>query len=209
MKESESKAFTGASLEKALKENSLTRSGTTVVGMVKKSEKGGHISFTRSGCDTWIDLPIDLIEQAEQLGQHRCKDHVHPVFKITLKEGKDPEAKLLASLLAQPYPETRPGFNPPPEMMTAAQTGAPFHTQASGSPEWGGPSPVGGMTGPTNLSRRRPGPGEYGCCRWDCIWWHYYECTGPDGRRTICARCQMYGCVEFGCEPGRDWLAAW
>jgi hypothetical protein len=199
MKESESKMFSGASLEKALKDDSLTRSGITLVGMVKSSEKGKHISFSRSGCNAWVDLPTDVIEQAEQVGQRRCKDHIHPVFKITLKEAKDPEAKMFISLLAQPYQEQQPEHNTPAGMPPGVQPGAPFYAHASSGPEWGlGPVRGAGVT--TNLARR-PGLDEYGCCRRGCCGWYYYECEDPYGRPTICAVCRWYCCVEWGCEP--------
>ena len=109
------KTYTGAALEQALKDNALTKSGIVLVGMVKPAEKAGHINFTRTGCENWVDLPVDLIECAEHVGQGPCKDHSHPVMKITLKEPKDPAAQIYAALLAQ-----------------------------SGSPHAGGPMPGGG-----------------------------------------------------------------
>jgi hypothetical protein len=96
------KTYTGATLEQALKDGSLTRPGSVLVGMVKASQKGGHVCFTKSGCDSWVDLPDDLIECAEHVGQRACKDHAHPVMKITLKEPKDPVAQIYSALLAQP-----------------------------------------------------------------------------------------------------------
>lgn len=98
------KTFTGADLEKALMTGALTKSGTELVGMVKSSEKAGYVSFTRSGCDSWVDLPASMIEQAEKLGQSVCKDHSHPVVKIILKEATNPEAQILSALLAQSMP---------------------------------------------------------------------------------------------------------
>lgn len=93
--------FTGAELETALKSGTLKESGTSLTGMVKSSEKEGHISFTRSGCGTWIDLPNEMIERAEHVGNSTCKDHSHPVFNILLKTSDDPYSKILAALLAQ------------------------------------------------------------------------------------------------------------
>lgn len=93
--------FTGESLAKFLKEDAASLSGTHLAGMVKPSEKEGHVSFSRSGCETWIDLPIEIIAQAQLLGQARCRDHVHPLFDITLKETQDPAARILAAVLAQ------------------------------------------------------------------------------------------------------------
>lgn len=96
------KTYTGSSLEQALTSGSLERASIELVGMVKASEKVKHISFAKGDCETWIDLPTDLIDQAEHLDQRPCKDHVHPVFKITLKEPKDPTAQILGSLLSTP-----------------------------------------------------------------------------------------------------------
>jgi hypothetical protein len=104
------KHFTGAGLERALKDDSLTRPGVALVGMVKVSEKDGHVRFTGAGCDAWVDLPIDMIEQAEHLGQTACKDHSHAVMRITVKESNDPEAQIYRALLTQ-------------LVSTAAQTG--------------------------------------------------------------------------------------
>jgi hypothetical protein len=98
------KTFTGASLEQALKNDALTRPVVELVGMVKPSEKGRHVSFTRSGCDSWVDLSTDMIEQAELLDTNACKDHSHPVMRITLKEAEYPEGRVLAALLAQSMP---------------------------------------------------------------------------------------------------------
>ena len=81
----ETKIFTGSSLEEALKNDSLAQSSVELVGMVKASEKKEHVCFTRSGCDNWVDLPIDMVEEAEQIGKNTCKDHSYPVMRITLK----------------------------------------------------------------------------------------------------------------------------
>ena len=94
-------SFSGASLEKALKEGGLTQTPALLTGMVKSSEKSGHVSFSQSGCDMWVDLPTDMIESADHTGQRSCRDHSHPVMRITLKEPKDPEGRILLSLLAQ------------------------------------------------------------------------------------------------------------
>lgn len=99
-----SKSFSGSDLEKALTEGTLTQAQTPLTGMVKPSEKSGHVSFTQAGCDTWVDLPTDMIERADHVGQHPCRDHSHPVMRVTLKEPKDPKGKILLALLAQAAP---------------------------------------------------------------------------------------------------------
>lgn len=99
-----SKSFSGADLEKALTEGALTQAQATLIGMVKPSEKSGHVSFSQAGCDAWVDLPTDMIERADQEGQRPCRDHLHPVMTITLKEPKDAQGKILLDLLAQTAP---------------------------------------------------------------------------------------------------------
>jgi hypothetical protein len=92
--------FTGSSLEEALRSGKLEESGSLeLVGMVKAAEEPGKISFTRTDCDSWVDIPTNLIDSAEQLGQRSCGVHSHPLFRVQLKEPKDPEARVLAALL--------------------------------------------------------------------------------------------------------------
>lgn len=93
--------FSGASLEEALREGTLTRSQAAITGMVKPAEKKGHIGFARGGCDSWVDLPADVIEEAEQIGQRACREHSHPIMRITLKEPEDATGKILLALLLQ------------------------------------------------------------------------------------------------------------
>lgn len=99
--------FTGDALLKALDKGELTlapATGTTLAGMVKKSDQPGCIAFTPAGCDAWIDIPTSMIEKAIHIGERRCKDHSHVVVQITLKQPKDAEAQLLAKLLMASAP---------------------------------------------------------------------------------------------------------
>jgi hypothetical protein len=107
------KIFTGQGLVDALGAGEFDRpSGVVLTGMLKASERQDHVSFARGGCDTWIELPTSLIEQAEHLGSRPCDDHAHPVFRITLRESEDPQARLLAQLLAT-EPQRRSQTLPP------------------------------------------------------------------------------------------------
>ena len=99
--------YTGSSLETALADGSLRQSGTELVGMVKSSKLKEHIAFTSSGCNNWVDLPTDMIDNAIQIGVNPCKDHSHPMMKITLKEATNQEAKVLAALLSTSSKSTR------------------------------------------------------------------------------------------------------
>lgn len=95
------KTFSGEDLEKALLDDQIPQPGLELVGMVKPSEQKHHVRFTTGGCEQWVELPISLIEEAENVGHSRCKDHSHPLFRIRFKELKTLEARLFSSLLVQ------------------------------------------------------------------------------------------------------------
>jgi hypothetical protein len=107
------RTFSGQDLAKALQAGEFEQPGLVLTGMVKPSEQKGHVAFARGGCDTWVDLPTSMIEQAEHVGSRPCEDHSHPVFRITLKESDDPQAKLLGQLLSAQPDLGRP-VPPPP-----------------------------------------------------------------------------------------------
>src|SRR5919204_5438697 len=129
--------FTGETLAEALKSGALDQPSTVLVGMVKPSGSDDHVAFALRGCDEWVDLPTQIIERAEHLGSRRCDDHSHPVFRVTLKESDDPQAKLLGSLsgsrsaIQRTSPLPRPPRGPvglPDRRRTAASvhSGGPF-----------------------------------------------------------------------------------
>lgn len=147
-------SFSGESLEKALQEGKLSQRQATLNGMVKQSTKAGYISFTQSGCDTWIDLPTEMIEEAELLGQRSCRDHTHPMMRITLKEPGDPEGRILLALLAQAASTLtskspnmppgvvqfqgippHPGFFRPPPMRESFRMNTGFAARSTGEEE--------------------------------------------------------------------------
>jgi hypothetical protein len=99
-------------LRDALQAGTLTKPpGLVIVGMVKPSDDQASIGFTGSGCDAWVDVPVAMIETAEQVGSRPCDDHSHPVFRITLTEPADHQARVLAALLGSTQRGwERPGF---------------------------------------------------------------------------------------------------
>lgn len=103
----------GPSLEKALAENKFDTPAPILIGMVKASASQGHIAFAPNGCHSWIDLPTAMIAEAEKLGDLPCKDHTHPLFRLLLKEPKDPQAKALMALLSASAPAF--SFGPMPQ----------------------------------------------------------------------------------------------
>jgi hypothetical protein len=100
------KIFTGTSLEQALRDGSLEapRREVSLLCMVKASDKPDHVSVTTAGCEQWLEMPARMIEQAEVVGHRSCKDHEHPLVRITLKQSGDDETQLLAALLGQLAP---------------------------------------------------------------------------------------------------------
>ena len=155
----EGRSYDGASLERALKSGELARSAVVLTGMVKASEKSGYICFTRAGCHDWVDMPISLIEHAEPRGHQRCRDHTHPVMEITLKQGKDPEAQILAALLMQESPAYGPTAYP---SATTPPTTYPQQVpQMPGAPMGGSGASV-AMPGRLETRRRNPAqPGQF------------------------------------------------
>jgi hypothetical protein len=99
-------ALDGAALEKALGEHKFDQATTQLIGMVKASANQAHVSFAPVGCEAWVDLPSAMIEKAEHIGHQSCKDHSHPVFRLSLKEPTDPQAKALWALLTARAPNS-------------------------------------------------------------------------------------------------------
>ena len=98
----ENPTLSGKELEKALLSGKLEKENNfEIIGMVKSSNEKGHISVTLSGCDNWLDLPTDMIKEAEKIGIRTCSDHSHVIMRITLNEPKNKESKMLLSLLSQ------------------------------------------------------------------------------------------------------------
>ena len=159
----------GAGLEKALGEHRFDRPVAQLVGMVKQSDQPGHISFTPSGCEAWVDVPSAMIAEAEHIGQQPCKDHSHPVFRLSLKEPADAEGKVLMALLAASAPKSSSlsGMNIPGMAM----------------PGMGMPA----MAPPTMASAARAGPGVGGSSAMRAGGCHSF-CSGS----TLWCMCPVY-----------------
>jgi len=134
----EGQEFTGSSLEQALNSGEFESSGVELVGMVKPASDEGLIKFSRAGCESWVDIPTSLIKRAKHIGQQACKDHRHPIFRITLKQPEGSEAQALAALLTSSTgPRGRPSTLP---MQGRGGLGSGYQgmiTQARASRGWG------------------------------------------------------------------------
>lgn len=109
----ETKKYSGQELVKALQEGAFQRPTPEIVGMVKTSEKEDHIAVSLQGCENWLDIPTDMIDNAEQIGWQPCHDRGHPLMRIRLKGATTPEAKIFSALLEQAHP-TRSQSTPAP-----------------------------------------------------------------------------------------------
>jgi hypothetical protein len=201
--------FGGESLEQALKNNSFSRPEASLVGMVKSSEREGYISFSRAGCEDWVDLPTYMIEEAKKVGQNRCKDHAHPVFEIALKETKNPEGQVLLSLLAQsassPYRSDQVGptlaMSAPEPRMTRGPAGQTLNRpmQRAATRGWRGSGSRGGKP-QASAEEINWGGGGWGagggdnlwnycwddCCHAYCAAGHYEDNYGGGFLQWVC-----------------------
>ena len=95
----ERQVLSGSELEEALRSGSLNEPSYEIEGMLRVSEKLHVVQFAPGGCDTWIELPVELIEHAERTGDRPCRDGSYPVFRIRLREPGDPVSQALLTAL--------------------------------------------------------------------------------------------------------------
>lgn len=205
--------MSGASLERALNEKTFDRPSLEVVGMVKSAEREGFVSVTRTDCESWVELPTDSIEQAEHLGNRRCKNHDHPVFRLSLKAPDNPEAQILAALLGSPTSASAPsgfsgirqeGFGQPtyrrgplaPQGATRFASASPQGFPGASSFARVGVYPRGGIGGSQGLAAW--GCWDSECC--DCI---VTQCLPTGDGREYC------WCAEMGCSPCERCIWPW
>lgn len=72
-----------------------------IIGMVKKSEtEEKAIQFAPGGnCSNWITIPLEFIEDVEMIKTITCKDHTHPLVKLSVKRPETPEGKIFFAIL--------------------------------------------------------------------------------------------------------------
>jgi hypothetical protein len=77
----------------------------SVVCLIKTTDGDAScISVSAAGgCEDWLQVPVAMIDKIQHLGDSRCKDHVHPMVKLSLKlsEKEKAVAKLFVKLSAQ------------------------------------------------------------------------------------------------------------
>jgi len=158
--ENKSRSLTATQLFESLQQDKLTAVPVSLVGMVKKSDgKERTIEFSPGGnCSNWVTLPLESIEDVEVIRTVPCKDHTHPLVRLSLKTPKSPEARIFSSLLE--------GMQPSVEAMQ------PMFAGRQAVDEWGDP-----VCGPGTKKRCYPAvcpnPSGYGT-----IWCTKCRCEG-------------------------------
>lgn len=204
-------SYSGSTLEQALKNKELGACSSEFTALVQASDTAGYVCLALGGCDNWVEMPSDMIEQAASVGQFTCKDHTHPVMKIRLKDSGNPEAAVLLALLlqalkrSQAQPQSYGGA--PASGYTAgaagqAYAGAPATPPANGIGSEGPPGQgprqgVGGGGGGNPAASARLNLGNFGglggfgglsawgCWTPSCCAAGHYE-AGPTGWQWVC-----------------------
>jgi hypothetical protein len=165
-----SNTFTGQEFAKRLSEGKLKES-IVKIGMTKRhDDSSDSILFAEGGCQDWISIPVDVIEQVTFLQTVPCRDHRHPLVMIQFKEPPpgDKAATVFAELArrnaytsARQTPPVMPGQ---PMQMMPGLLGQPPQTMpgAPGQPPQTMLRPASGATG--------GGFGHGGTLQ--CIVWH-------------------------------------
>ena len=96
----ERRVFSGSELEEALRSGSLKQRSYEIEAMINSEKPGVLVSL--GDCETWVELPLELLESAERTGDRPCRNAIHPVFRIKFKKPSDQASQqLLADFLAK------------------------------------------------------------------------------------------------------------
>lgn len=71
-------------------------------GMVKASDKDGHVAFAPGSCDGgWIDVPAEVIGKVEVIDQVPCREHSHLLVRMQLRlDESNPLQAMAGQLIA-------------------------------------------------------------------------------------------------------------
>lgn len=95
----ETKQYTPAEFIEKLKGETDHPKPLVFVGMLKAAEDDQHLMFANgASCTHWTPVPVERIEGIEWISDVPCKDHSHPLVKMTLKTPASEEAMMYASL---------------------------------------------------------------------------------------------------------------
>jgi hypothetical protein len=100
--------LSGTELEQSLRSEGSGQPSYELEGMLRALPKLGVIQFSPRDCDSWVDLPVELIERADRTGDYACRDVLYPVFRIKFREPSDQTARALLAALYKMLLSHRP-----------------------------------------------------------------------------------------------------
>ena len=96
--------YSGEEFIKALSEDKFS-TPVELEGIAKPAGADGKAFMFSTGtdCGTWIQIPLDIVQNIELIRVISCKDHTHPLVRLQLKEPpkENPVGSLFAGLLRQ------------------------------------------------------------------------------------------------------------
>ena len=95
----EAKQYTPAEFVEKLKSDAAGPRPNVFVGMLKAAGDDQHLMFAHGvSCAHWATVPVDRIESIEQITVVPCKEHSHPLVRLTLKAPETAEAMMYPAL---------------------------------------------------------------------------------------------------------------
>lgn len=101
--------ITGEQLIQELSDGTLASDRLVLTGVVKASDREGHLAFSQTGPSGWVDIPGSLIAEAERVGMCPCPGESHPIMHLTFVDATDEVSSVYRSLLAQLFANSRGG----------------------------------------------------------------------------------------------------
>lgn len=72
--------------------------GPSAEGFVRKTDDPAVFEFSPR-CNTWVKVPLKMIDKVQPLGKRQCLDHLHDYVILYFKQPDSPEAVVFAELL--------------------------------------------------------------------------------------------------------------
>lgn len=122
-----------------------SNSSLVFTGLIDKSDDDQSILFTRGpDCGEWKKIPASTIEKVQFVQTVACKDHIHTLVHLFLKEPQSPEGRAFAAV-AHAYPRAaadRFGSTQAPSVPSVLAQQGPSGVSAPAGPV---PCPHGGQ----------------------------------------------------------------
>jgi hypothetical protein len=95
----EARKYTPAEFIEKLKQPVDSPKTNAFIGMLQAAQDDRQLLFAMGvSCANWVHVPIERIESIEQITVVPCKDHTHPLVRLTLNAPETEEAMMYAAL---------------------------------------------------------------------------------------------------------------